>query len=157
LVAHIWWWGFKPMSHIAALPVNFPRAPWDCMENCFHWRWRCHGILTAFPWRSYGDLGVSMELHGVPTAFYLAIACALIALSRQWYLHFVMQCCTDYRPYIMYTRMWIQCHDRTCMSYLILYMYTSLLLLNHIAMFYGTVYVILHWALIWYWDPHIHL
>ena len=114
------------MSHIAALPVNFPRAPWDCMENCFHWRWRCHGILTAFPWRSYGDLGVSIELHGVPTAFYLAIACALIALSRQWYLHFVMQCCTDYRPYIMYTRMWIQCHDRTCMSYLILYMYASL-------------------------------
>ena len=28
---------------------------------------------------------------------------------------------------------------------------------NHIAMFYGTVYFILHWPLIWYLDPNTHL
>jgi len=57
-----------------------------------------------------------------------------------------MQCYTDYSKYIMYTKMRIQCHDRTCISYLIMYMYTGTwhMLLNHIAMFYGTVYFILH-------------
>mgnify|MGYP006890238202 CR=1 FL=1 len=34
-------------------------------------------------WRSHGDLGVSSELYGVPKEFYLAIACALMALSRR--------------------------------------------------------------------------
>ena len=54
-------------------------------------------------------------------------------------------------------KMWIQCNDCICISYLSLCMRTWHLLLNHIAMFYGTVCFILHWPLIWYWDPNTHL
>jgi len=60
----------------------------------------------------------------------------------------IMQCYTYYRKYIMYIKIWIQWPDRTCILYLIVYMYTWYLLFNHVAMFYGTVYYILHWPLI---------
>ena len=65
--------------------VIFPRAPWDRMEICFFsWRWRCHSVLTAFLWRSYGDLGVSTELQGVarPLRSYGVVG-DLTALLRQ--------------------------------------------------------------------------
>ena len=41
---------------------------------------RSHGVFMANFRRSFGELGVSTELHGVPTAFKLAIDCALTAL-----------------------------------------------------------------------------
>ena len=68
------------MSHITALPlrlqgvVNFLRAPWDRREI----RYFC--TKMAISQRSHHELGISTELHGVPTAFYLVIACALMAI-----------------------------------------------------------------------------
>jgi len=59
----------KPMSHeLAALSLRLHDVVKSHRALCEHreiwyvlsWRWR---------WRSHGDLGVSMELYGVPTAF----------------------------------------------------------------------------------------
>ena len=73
----------KPLSHLGALPLRLhgvlkiPRAPSDRRVIwLFSWRWRCHGVLMAFSRRFHVYLGVSTELHVVPTTFFLAIACA---------------------------------------------------------------------------------
>ena len=69
--------------------LKFPWAPWDRSKVWyFSWRWLCHGVLIRFPRRSHSNLGVSTKLHGVPTAFQLAITCALTAVPlRAWSCH----------------------------------------------------------------------
>ena len=72
----------KPLSHLAALPLrlhdvlNFPE------HRAIAWKMaisrRSHGVSNAISWRSW-------RFYGVPwcsTAFWLVIACALMAKSK---------------------------------------------------------------------------
>ena len=62
----------------------------------------------------------------------------------------IMQCYTDYRKYIMCTK------NVNSTSWLYLYILSKCCPIT-LSLFYETVYVILHWPLIWYWDTNTHL
>ena len=47
-------------------------------------------MQLGMSWRSHGDLGVSTELYDVPIEFYLAIAFAVMALSRRFHCVVIM-------------------------------------------------------------------
>ena len=51
--------------------------------------------------------------------------------------------------------MWIQCHDCTCVSDCV-HVYLAFAAQSHCHVLWNCNFI-LHWLLIWYWDPNTHL